>query len=135
MKDLSGNFEEWSSRLSSQMRDLEENRTAATEYGYGTSALSALQNLQSSISLASKVISSESTTKFFHTPQAVSSYYGGREALLSELRDTFIQPPGPSHRQFQRRFVVRGMGGSGKTQFCCKFAEENRSRYVTSLLI
>ncbi|KAG9251387.1 uncharacterized protein F5Z01DRAFT_278372 [Emericellopsis atlantica] len=67
--------------------------------------------------------------QYFDIPQAVSSYYVGREDLLHELRDAFIQPPGPLHKQRQRRFVVHGIGGSGKTQFCCKFAEENRDSF------
>ena len=29
----------------------------------------------------------------------------------------------------QKRFVVFGLGGSGKTQFCCKFASDNKQRY------
>ncbi len=28
----------------------------------------------------------------------------------------------------QKRFVVYGTGGSGKTQFCCKFAQDNQDR-------
>ncbi|KAJ5715296.1 tetratricopeptide repeat domain-containing protein [Penicillium malachiteum] len=30
----------------------------------------------------------------------------------------------------QFRFVIHGLGGSGKTQFCSKFAEMNRERYL-----
>ncbi|KAH6677009.1 hypothetical protein F5X68DRAFT_173967 [Plectosphaerella plurivora] len=126
---LSSNLDEWGSRLSSKIQDLEENGTTAGEFGHNSTALNALHKLQSSINLASKFMSSEETTEFFNTPQTVSSYYVGREDLLEELRDTFIQSPGPSHRQYQRRFVIRGMGGSGKTQFCSKFAEENRARF------
>lgn len=128
-RELSRDLDKWGSQLSSQIRDLEENETTAGDFGRNRSALSTLQKLHSSINLAAKVISAESKNKYFNTPQAVSSYYVGREALLSELRDTFIQPSGPSRQLYQRRFVVQGMGGSGKTQFCCKFAEENRNRY------
>jgi nucleoside-triphosphatase THEP1 len=28
----------------------------------------------------------------------------------------------------QKRFVICGIAGSGKTQFCCKFAEDNRDQ-------
>ncbi|KAK5110685.1 hypothetical protein LTR85_000746 [Meristemomyces frigidus] len=31
--------------------------------------------------------------------------------------------------QQQRRFVVHGVGGSGKTQFCCKFAQDHQQRF------
>ncbi|MCJ1244074.1 hypothetical protein MMC30_001271 [Trapelia coarctata] len=32
-----------------------------------------------------------------------------------------------SHQQ--RRFIIYGIGGSGKTQFCCKFAQDHRERF------
>ena len=33
----------------------------------------------------------------------------------------------------QKRFILVGLGGSGKTEFCCKFAAQNQSRYSTSM--
>ena len=30
----------------------------------------------------------------------------------------------------QKRFVLIGQGGSGKTEFCCKFAERTQQRYL-----
>jgi GTPase SAR1 family protein len=48
------------------------------------------------------------------------------------LRSWFL--PAPSRKQRgekiakaeQKRFVVYGLGGAGKTQFCSKFAQDNR---------
>ena len=47
----------------------------------------------------------------------------------------------PSHHHWtrqpqrkQRRFILVGLGGSGKTEFCRKFAEQNQSRYFTPML-
>lgn len=71
---------------------------------------------------------SSSYNKHFDTPQPVSSMYTGREKLLEELKSVIID--GPSALSGQRRFVIHGLGGSGKTQFCSKFAEDNRERYV-----
>ena len=71
---------------------------------------------------------SEPPNEFFDIPQSVSSIYTGRDSLLHELGDILIQPPGGLPQQQQRRFVIHGLGGSGKTQFCCKFAEDNRDR-------
>ena len=34
----------------------------------------------------------------------------------------------------QKRFILVGLGGSGKTEFCRKFAEQNQSRYSTPML-
>ncbi|KAI0200714.1 tetratricopeptide repeat domain-containing protein [Astrocystis sublimbata] len=96
---------------------------------YDKEALSALRDLETTISNATKLIAPPTTNKYFKTPQAVSSIFTGREKLLQELRHGFIQSPEPLRNQMQRRFVVYGLGGSGKTQFCCKFAEDNRERF------
>ncbi|KAK9442360.1 tetratricopeptide repeat domain-containing protein [Metarhizium brunneum] len=66
--------------------------------------------------------------EYFETPQSVTSLFTGREDLLDDLSRTFIQSGNP-RAEAQRRFVVYGLGGAGKTQFCCKFAEENRDRF------
>ena len=34
-----------------------------------------------------------------------------------------------------KRFVVFGLGGAGKTQFCCKFASDNKQRYVHDAIL
>ncbi|KAI0143134.1 tetratricopeptide repeat domain-containing protein [Xylariaceae sp. FL1272] len=65
----------------------------------------------------------------FFTPQSVQSFFTGRKQLLQQLSDVFIQPAEPAYHDFQRRFVVHGIGGSGKTQFCCKFADMNREKF------
>lgn len=67
--------------------------------------------------------------EYFETPQSVTSLFTGREDLLDDLSRTFIQSGSP-RAEAQRRFVIYGLGGAGKTQFCCKFAEENRDRYA-----
>jgi len=48
---------------------------------------------------------------------------------LKDLKDTFATRALPDQGQSQRRFVIFGLGGSGKTQFCCKFAQDNRQRF------
>jgi GTPase SAR1 family protein len=63
---------------------------------------------------------------FFFIPQSVSSIFTGREVLLDELKAALEVTPSPEHTQ--KRFVVCGPGGSGKTQFCCKYAQNNRDK-------
>jgi hypothetical protein len=91
--------------------------------------ISALMGLRQSIDLATGTIKSMSSNKHFDIPQPVSSIYTGRETHLEALKKFFIIPTGLSVRTRQTRFVVHGIGGSGKTQFCCKFAEENRESF------
>lgn len=71
------------------------------------------------------------TNKHFHAP-AVNVFFTGRKALLERLSVSFmingeggkqIIDPMP---QAQKRFVIYGLGGSGKTEFCCKYAEINQ---------
>ena len=41
-------------------------------------------------------------------------------------------PTAAAQIRTQRRFVICGLGGSGKTQFCCKFAQHHRQRLVSN---
>ena len=61
----------------------------------------------------------------FMTPQSVSNLFVGREFELSQLKQD-LKGRGPA--EGTTRVVVHGLNGSGKTQFCCKFAQDNRSR-------
>lgn len=91
--------------------------------------LSALEKRQVLIEKAISAMSAETENEIFDIPQSVSSFYIGREDLLEELRMSLIQHPPWSCRQQQWRFVIQGISGSGKTQFCSKFAQENQSRF------
>lgn len=37
-------------------------------------------------------------------------------------------PVSGKNSPIHKRFVIFGLGGSGKTQFCCKFASDNKQR-------
>jgi signal recognition particle GTPase len=56
------------------------------------------------------------------------SYYTGREKQLSELEQMLDVVRSRERQTHQKRFVIHGLGGSGKTQFCCKFAQDNREQ-------
>jgi len=72
------------------------------------------------------------TNEHFDIPKPVDPFYTGREDYAERLRSWFL--PAPSRKQRgekiakaeQKRFVVYGLGGAGKTQFCSKFAQDNR---------
>jgi len=57
-------------------------------------------------------------------PRPVNPCFTGRNEILARLRKQLceIQTEG------QKRFVIYGMGGSGKSEVCLKFADENRER-------
>lgn len=71
----------------------------------------------------------EDINKYFDIPQPVDSNYIGRKDKALRLADAFFSP---SHgqRDEQKRFVIYGVGGSGKTQFCCNFAQDHQQRYA-----
>ena len=59
----------------------------------------------------------------------MSSVFTGRVEIGRELREGCL-PTEPIHLQsVQKRFVVYGLGGSGKTQVCLKFAQDHREKY------
>ena len=62
-----------------------------------------------------------SSNKHFDIPQAVSSIFTGRESQLEELRAAFLSPMSEGKSRMQRRFVISGLGGSGKTQWFVSF--------------
>lgn len=64
--------------------------------------------------------------KYFDIPQPVSSIFTGRQRHLEELQRIFVAPLSPCLSHMQKRFVIHGIGGSGKTQFVCKFSQNNR---------
>jgi hypothetical protein len=73
------------------------------------------------------------TNEHFYTPKPVDSFYTGREEEAEKLKawllPTRVEKAGTVSEKAQvkqKRFVIYGIGGSGKTQFCCKFAEDNR---------
>ncbi|KAA6414008.1 MAG: hypothetical protein FRX48_02370 [Lasallia pustulata] len=78
---------------------------------------------------AEDVLTSVSGNKHFDIPQTVSSIFTGREAQLKELQTTFFAPSSDVETRNQKRFVIYGVAGSGKTQFCCKFAQEYRKHF------
>lgn len=65
--------------------------------------------------------------KHFAIPKAVESHYLGREVELVTLAQAFWSKDQVQHQQ--KRHVIYGVGGSGKTQFCGKYAQEFRERY------
>ncbi|KAJ6178279.1 hypothetical protein N7519_008740 [Penicillium mononematosum] len=65
----------------------------------------------------------------FHLPCTVSMDFIGQEDIMETLTNAF-EPEGPtSLNKQQKRFVVYGIGGSGKTQISAKYAQDNRQHY------
>ena len=62
-------------------------------------------------------------------PRATSRLYTGRGELGEHLAQVFsFDPSTPPMKQ--RTFVITGVGGTGKSEVCLKFAEDYRDEYV-----
>ncbi|WEW55764.1 hypothetical protein PRK78_001197 [Emydomyces testavorans] len=70
----------------------------------------------------------KSCNKYFQIPQAVSSIFTGREDIFRILK-TALFSQDPEFARQQKRFIIYGIGGSGKTQFTCKFAQDLRESF------
>lgn len=81
--------------------------------------------LSRALDTANATLSIASLNEHFDVPASVDSLFTGRSALLNELKTTGLRTFSKGHNG-QKRLVICGSGGSGKTQFCCKLAEEWR---------
>jgi primosomal protein N' len=61
-------------------------------------------------------------------PRPVNTFFTGRKRVLKMLREIFCDNIQHEINDKQRRFVIIGIGGTGKSEVCLKFAEENRER-------
>jgi Cdc6-like AAA superfamily ATPase len=63
--------------------------------------------------------------KFYTITRSVSASFTGRDEVCDQLQKACL----PSHKPTrQLRFVLYGLGGSGKTQIALKFAQDFRER-------
>ncbi|KAK4935621.1 hypothetical protein LTR10_023344 [Elasticomyces elasticus] len=69
-----------------------------------------------------------SHNQHFQVPHLLSPVFTGRDDDMQSLTAAFVPVP-PSQRPHQRRFVLFGLGGSGKTQICLKHVQDQRERY------
>ena len=66
--------------------------------------------------------------KHYFVPRCSCNYFTGRKVYSDMLKNKFSSSRRYSQRRENKIFVVYGLGGSGKTQFCLRYAEEYRYR-------
>ena len=69
-----------------------------------------------------------SFNKHYHIPQNLSTIFTGREDVIQRIYEGIFHSDTDKRHMKQKRFVLYGLGGSGKTQICIKFAEEFRDK-------
>ncbi len=69
--------------------------------------------------------------EWFIVPRCSSNHFTGRQ-MHANLVKQQLGTVGVklAKQKYHRIFVICGLGGSGKTQFCLRYVEENRSRYT-----
>ncbi|KAL9053755.1 MAG: hypothetical protein Q9162_004553 [Coniocarpon cinnabarinum] len=70
----------------------------------------------------------ERITKPWTVPRTVSRLYTGRQEIGRELERAFQLQDEQTPKE-QRRFVISGLGGTGKSEVCIKFAHDCRKKY------
>ena len=68
--------------------------------------------------------------KIVKLPLPVKSFIG-RDEYLKIIEDSFKFPKTSFELQDQRRFVLYGTGGMGKTQLALKFLHKHNDKYYT----
>jgi hypothetical protein len=61
-------------------------------------------------------------------PRKPSSYFTGRQKHTNFVKDKFGAIEKHNHYTNNKVFVIYGLGGSGKTQFCLKYVDDNKHR-------
>ena len=72
-------------------------------------------------------IPKSSITKFH---AILSSFFTPRHEIYKQMGASCLISN--QHKAQQKRFVIHGLGGSGKTQLYLKFAEDHREEYASS---
>ncbi|KAH8693883.1 hypothetical protein BGW36DRAFT_463515 [Talaromyces proteolyticus] len=77
-----------------------------------------------------RIASEQSVTYNIHfeVPHLLSPVFTGRDEEVELLTTSFGTGQSPQNCN-QRRFVLFGLGGSGKTQICLKYVQKERERY------
>jgi hypothetical protein len=65
--------------------------------------------------------------EYYVAPHAVNSNFTGRSEILEQLQDCLLPDP-HFHPRDQQRFVLFGLGGSGKTQLALRFVQDYKGR-------
>lgn len=71
----------------------------------------------------------EVKNEHFLVPNDLNPHFTGRNDIRRKLIESLLDKDFAGEKK-QKRFVLHGLGGSGKTQLVLKFAKDYRSRYV-----
>jgi len=76
-----------------------------------------------------KTMDVEVGNEYYVIPHTTNSNFTGRNDIRRQLKETLIGDEYEVKRA-QQRFVLYGLGGSGKTELCLKFAQDYKQGRV-----
>ncbi|RQM04750.1 hypothetical protein DH86_00004066, partial [Scytalidium sp. 3C] len=86
------------------------------------------RSVESIKQICRETVSPPPTHKYYAVPHSVNKNFTGRADILERLRQCLVDDQYiPSNTQ--QRFVLYGLGGSGKTQTCLKFIEDHKNSF------
>ncbi|KAN0070689.1 hypothetical protein V8E54_011558 [Elaphomyces granulatus] len=74
----------------------------------------------------SNIPSALSYNKHYSVPHNSTGIFTGRDDVLQKIHDCCLPSRNENTLTTQKRFILYGLGGSGKTQICTRFAEVHR---------
>jgi hypothetical protein len=74
-----------------------------------------------------------SYNEHYCVPHNLSGIFTGRNEVVQKLCVGCLPQKSADAPQIQKRFVLLGLGGSGKTHISLKFAQDYRERWVYEL--
>ncbi|KAI9774480.1 MAG: hypothetical protein M1839_001713 [Geoglossum umbratile] len=98
---------------------------AATAAAYAKELLSIIPAMETAAVSDQRGIRNE----HYHVPRNVSSMFTGRDEVCKLLREQCLPSESQSRPRVHKVFVLYGLGGSGKTQVCLKFAQDHREKF------
>ena len=72
------------------------------------------------------VVIAKFRNKHYNVPHSVNLCFTGRHEVCEQLQKSCLPSKITTLQTVQKRFVLYGLAGSGKTQLCLKFAQDNR---------
>ena len=68
------------------------------------------------------ISNASSYNKHYYVPHNLSAIFTGRDDIIQKMSEVCLPSDTENRPVKQKRFVLYGLGGSGKTQTCIKFA-------------
>ncbi|KAI9731883.1 MAG: hypothetical protein M1834_004334 [Cirrosporium novae-zelandiae] len=88
-----------------------------------------VEELKRALDLKSSHSKKESTNVHWCVPRPVNTLFTGRKGVLKRIEAALCPTDKTYNEERQRRFVITGLGGQGKSEICLRFADLMRDNF------